>query len=49
MKTYSYVTNDNDKKSKKYKNLSHKKKIEDYKYCLEATKLENKIKPTRKK
>ena len=25
------------------------KKIEDYKYCLEATKLENKIKPTRKK
>ena len=37
------------KKAKSTKICPTKKKIEDYQYCLEATKLENKIKPTRKK
>ena len=31
------------KKSKRYKNVCHKKKLKDYKKCLYATQLENKI------
>ena len=46
-KTYSYLIGDGreDNKSKRHKKLCHKKnlKFENYKSCLEATKLENKI------
>ena len=46
-KTYSYLIDDGseDKKSKWHKKVCHKKKLkfENYKNCLEATKLENKI------
>ena len=46
-KTYIYLIDDGseDKKSKRYKKMFHKKtlKFEKYKNCLEATQLENKI------
>ena len=46
-KTYIYLIDDGseDKKSKRYKKVFHKKtlKFEKYKNCLEATQLENKI------
>ena len=45
--TYSYLTDDSseDKKTKKHKKVCHKSKLisENYKSCLEATQLENKI------
>ena len=46
-KTYSYLTDDNDEvrkqKAQKY-DIKQKLKFEDYKYCLEAIEIENKIK-----
>ena len=44
-KSFSYFTdnNDQDKKAKGTKILLQKLKFEDYKNCLEATQLENKI------
>ena len=48
IKTYSYLIDDGseDKKSKSRKKCVIKKKLilENYKHCLEATQLENKIK-----
>ena len=46
-KTYNYLkdNNDEDKKAKGTKKcvIKRKRKLEDYKSCLEATKIENKI------
>ena len=53
--TYSYITDDGDEnnRSKKHKKAFHQKKkkkskFEDHKPCLEATRLENKIKQLEK-
>ena len=44
VKTYSYLTNKNVKiKGTKKRMIKRKLKFEDYKHCLEATQLENKI------
>ena len=46
-KTYSHITDNHDKnkKIKRHKNFFIKRKIalEDYKHCLKASRLENKI------
>ena len=51
-KTYSYLKDNNNEDKKKAKSINIcviKRKFEDYKNCLEAPKIEIKIKPLEKK